>query len=476
MIGPDESEAIGPDESAATLSRRDTLRFNATQTVPQLLRGTFTQRPGMSSFLARRLADPQGIRLVTELRRRYGSDYLWLSVAGKRSLLVLHPDACRAVLDASPDVYGPPDVKVRGMSHFQPGAVTISTGEAWQQRRAFNEEVLASGTPVHPDAGGFLDEVERMVGGLTASGSSPISWADLLAGFRSMTAAIVFGPTAQAESVLRQLDELMARANLIVPSHDPARIAAFQRGIRESVAAASAGSLGAASCPHVTEGDPLPVAGQVPHWLFAMKGTLAINCAYALALVAADPEAQERVCEEAAGLDLADPEAVDGLRFTEGCLREAMRLWPTTPLLVREAMHDTDLRGTRISQGEQVIIHNGFNHRHPEGVPEPDLFLPDRWEPGVWDYRFNHLSNGPQACAGRDLVLLLGKAVLGRLFRAGPWRLASPSLTAGARVPHAFDHTALVLLGVAATTPAPTTPARRRAANGSAPRTGSSRR
>jgi cytochrome P450 len=179
--------------------------------------------------------------------------------------------------------------------------------------------------------------------------------------------------------------------------------------------------------------------------MFAMKDTLATNCAHAAALIAAHPPAQDAARAEVVATDLSDPAAVDRMTYLEGCLREAMRLWPTTPLIVRKARRDADLQGHRVREGAQVVIHNGFNHRNVETVPEPDRFRPERWEPGVWDYRFNPMSNGPQVCAGRELVLFLGKAVLGRLFVAHGWTLTAPSLAADRPVPHAFDHSALRL-------------------------------
>ena len=439
--------AIG-SAAAPALGRRDTLRFNLGQTAPQLVRGTFTPRPRAASFLARRLSDPQGIGLVTELRQRYQSDWLWLTMAGKRSLLVLDVEGIREILDGSPDPYGPPALKVRGMSHFQPGAVTISTGDDWRRRRAFNDEVLGGGTRIPPGAAGMLRAVGRAFDGVADGRGRTMTWTDMVAAFRSMTGEIVFGGEVDAEAVLSDLDLLMRRANRIVQKPDPEALARFQSAIRERVGAKAAGGLAAASCPHMDAGDSLPVVGQIPHWIFAMKGTLALNCAYATALIAANREAQQRVRDAVADADLSDPGTVDGLDYLEGCLREAMRLWPTTPLIVRAARRDTVLLGHPIAAGEQVIIHNGFNHRHPEAVDDPHAFRPERWTPGVEDYRFNALSNGPQACAGREIVYFVGKAVLARIFRAHEWTLTGPELRGGARVPHALDHTALALTGV----------------------------
>ena len=65
--------------------------------------------------------------------------------------------------------------------------------------------------------------------------------------------------------------------------------------------------------------DRTRIVHQIPHWMFAMRDTLATNVYRALAVIAAQPEIERRALE-----DLEGP-------YLEGCLQEAMRLWPTTP-------------------------------------------------------------------------------------------------------------------------------------------------
>ena len=454
--------------AAPHVSRGDDFRFNALQTLPQFLRGTFTRRPRVGAMLDRVLSDPLGVRLVSDLRRKYGSDYLWLSMLGKPSLLVLDVNGIRQVLDSSPAVYGPPDLKVRGMSHFQPDALTISTGADWTRRRAFSDEVLGAGRAVHPRAAEFLGAVDSAISPLVAGERPTLRGTDIHAAFRRLTSHVVFGPAIEAEPVLSRLDALMKRANRIGGKSDTPERRALHDGVRERILDPRAAGLAAAACPHIRSGgarggaesdargvrpdeavDSLPVAGQVTHWLFAMKDTLAANCANALALIAAHPEVQERAHSESAATDLGDPAAVDRMAYVEGCLRDTMRLWPTTPLILRKALRDTDLAGHAVPAGSQVVIHNGFNHRNPEAIVEPDRFHPDAWQQGVWDYRFNYLSNGPQACGGRELVLFLGKAALANCLRRHRWTLTKSSVALGPRLPgaQAFDARAMVLTG-----------------------------
>ncbi|HSP78584.1 MAG TPA: cytochrome P450 [Myxococcaceae bacterium] len=130
---------------------------------------------------------------------------------------------------------------------------------------------------------------------------------------------------------------------------------------------------------------------------------------------------------------------MDGLRFLEGCVQEGMRLWPTTAILVREAVTDDTLRGRRVEAGTQVLILNGFNHRDRSAHAFADRFTPEYWLDDKVDFLFNHLSNGPQVCAGKPLALFLAKAVLARLLQSQRYTLRRPRLAADQPLPHAFN-------------------------------------
>jgi cytochrome P450 len=100
-------------------------------------------------------------------------------------------------------------------------------------------------------------------------------------------------------------------------------------------------------------------------------------------------------------------------------IQEAMRLWPTTPMLMRQTVEDEILGGNTIPKGTQVLILNGFNHRDWETNPDAGSFCPDFWLDKRSDYRFNHLSNGTQVCAGKSPALFKQKRSLPACLCAG---------------------------------------------------------
>jgi cytochrome P450 len=95
-----------------------------------------------------------------------------------------------------------------------------------------------------------------------------------------------------------------------------------------------------------------------------------------LALIVSQPGVEVRVRQEIQENGTGTPAGVDRLILLEGCVQEAMRLWPTTPMLMRQTVEDDVLGGNIIPAGTQVVILNGFNHRDWETNPGAGSFCP----------------------------------------------------------------------------------------------------
>ena len=187
----------------------------------------------------------------------------------------------------------------------------------------------------------------------TRSSSSPLEgkldWARFEKLFDRITLRVIFGDDARDDQELTELlEKLMGEANRLVGLSENDAYYEFYGLIERKLRDPEPGTLIAhvADAPH---SDRTRVAHQIPHWMFAMRDTLGANTYRALALIVADADVERRVREEIAGGDLSDPSFVGGLAYLEGCLQEAMRLWPTVPLLARETTRDTDARRRRSS-------------------------------------------------------------------------------------------------------------------------------
>ena len=87
---------------------------------------------------------------------------------------------------------------------------------------------------------------------------------------------------------------------------------------------------------------------QVAIFFLAGHETSASALGWALWLLAAHPEAQERVAAEAAGM-VPEFSALSRLRLTRDVFREALRLFPPVPMMVRETTCPEEFRGRAVA-------------------------------------------------------------------------------------------------------------------------------
>jgi cytochrome P450 len=406
-------------------------RFNALVIVPNALEGIFRRRRQAVAAATRANVDGRAVGLLAGMKRRHAGGPVWVRVVRDPALLLLTPADVHRALEGSPDPFASdPPAKRDGMVAFQPDALTISRGEAWRNRRAFNEAVLDTRAARHRDAERFAAIAGEEA---RALGDGELTWEPWNDAFRRITRRMVLGdPAADDRELSETLAEMMSEANAL-PGEVSERYPAFVTRLGRYVAATEPGSLVARFPEAPADAETKPV-GQIPHWLFANGDTLAINAFRALAAIASHPAQRAKLEAELSG---------DGdLPYLEACLEDAMRLWPTTTMLSRETVADTDWQGVNVPAGTQVLIPNTFLHRDRGRLDYADRFAPERWMSGeaAGEWSFNHFSRGPQGCPGAGLTLLIGKQMLATLLRERRVEPISPRLDPSRPLPHMLDY------------------------------------
>ncbi len=441
--------------SASTI---EGVRFTTQVLLPNLLQGLFRRRRRAVMLATRLNVDGQAIGLIGGLREKHGPGPFWVRAAGDRALLVTSTDDVRRVLEGSPEPFAAdPDAKRRGMEHFQPTALTISRDGAWEERRRFNEAVLDTGKPAHRLARRFATVVAQegaaLIDEIETDGDGYLDWDAFNLCVRRVTLRAVLGDDARDDGrVFELLSKLMEEANGL-PKERSEHYEPFRRRIEGYVSDPEPESLVGlfADAPAGPDTDP---AGQVPHWLFACGDTLAINAYRALALITTHPEQRARVVAEANEAETTEADDVGssltaagiaGLDHLEACVQDAMRLYPTTPLLSRETDRAVSWNGAVIPAETQLLISNTFNHRDPERVEFADRFAPEEWLEGgaASDWTFNHFSHGPQGCPGAGIALFVAKGLLARVVTERRLDLHGPDLDPDEPLPAMLDFFAL---------------------------------
>ena len=162
---------------------------------------------------------------------------------------------------------------------------------------------------------------------------------------------------------------------------------------------------------------------QVAIFFLAGHETSASALAWSLYLLARYPDVQERVAQEVCLLP-PTPEMADfaKLPFTRDVFREALRLYPPVPMMVREAQKQETFRDRRVPRGAQIVVSPWHLHRQTRLWDNPDGFDPDRWrtENGKTCAREAYIpfSSGRRVCTGAGFAMMEGVLLLAEIVKA----------------------------------------------------------
>ncbi|MGQ7297102.1 cytochrome P450 [Quadrisphaera sp. KR29] len=439
-----------------TASLADAARLLTGVLLPVAAQGAVVRRPRVVAAVGRLDLDARAVAAVRRLRERHGPDPVHVRVLGRSFVVPVEPDDVRRVLDGAPEPFSPASPEKRGaLAHFQPRGVLISPPAARAERRPFNESVLDAGQPLHHLAGPFAAAVAQEARLLTeqARAEGALTWPLLSRAWWRTVRRVVLGESARDdEQVTDDLLALRRRANWsgLAPVDRRTR-ARFLGRVRHYVEAAEPGSLAALVASTPARPGVAPHE-QVPQWLFAFDAA-AWASSRALELLAAHPDVARRVREEAPAPS-ADPAAPVARRpLLRAVVLESLRLWPTTPAVLRQTTATTTWRTGQLPAGAGVLVFAPFFHRDESRLPQAHRLAPELWldgsgqeDPrGAVDWPLVPFSAGPGMCPGRGVVLLTTSTLLAALAQEA-WRPVAPRLRADRPLPGSLDPFALRLL------------------------------
>ncbi|KAH6646878.1 cytochrome P450 [Truncatella angustata] len=172
--------------------------------------------------------------------------------------------------------------------------------------------------------------------------------------------------------------------------------------------------------------DPAVLRDQIVAVLLAGRDTTAATLSWAFYELSRYPNKFARLRQEI--LDTAGRtktptyEELKSMTYLKHVLNETLRLYPAVPYNIRTALEDTTIPGApgqpgvSVVEGDSVIystlsmqrcaaLYPSHNEKG-EGLPNPALFEPERWEkwtPKAWNYvPFN---GGPRICVGQNFAM-----------------------------------------------------------------------
>lgn len=367
-----------------------------------------------------------------------------------RSYLCNDPELIRLVLNERPDDFPKSDRIREGLNPLLGNSVFLTNGEVWKRQRRIIDPAFEGGRiretfPSMLAAGRAT--VERIKPGIQEiEPEMSHAAADVI--FRTLfsipieheIAAEVFD---QFRAYQREQPILNLAAFLPLPrwfprfhSRKTKETAARIRDLIGQLTRSRAAEIAAGTAPDdlatkiMTTKDTVngllfgteEMIDQVSIFFLAGHETSASALGWALYLLAMHPDIQGRVAAEAEAVDGdADFAAMGKLKFSRDVFREALRLYPPVPMMVRENANPEVFRGREVTIGAQVVLSPWHLHRHERIWDRPDEFDPDRWqtETGRTCGReaFIPFSSGSRVCPGAGFAMVEGPLLLAMLVR-----------------------------------------------------------
>ncbi len=373
-----------------------------------------------------------------------------------RSYMCNDPDLVELVLRSRPDDF-PKSNRVReGLAPLLRQSVFVTNGAQWKRQRriidpAFEGGRLRDTFPAMWDAGrAAVARLQPLANGHPVEMELQASHAAADVIFRTLFSIPIEDQTAQAvfqefRDHQRTAPVVNIAAILPLPKWLPRwhrkrtrQTAAKIRALITRLTADRTAAIAQGTAPDdlatkiMTTADPVTgqrfdteeMVDQVAIFFLAGHETSASALAWALYLLAMHPEWQDRAAAEAAA-EIA-PEKIyfsvlGKLRIARDVFREALRLYPPVPMMVREAACPEHFRDRDVPKGSQIVLSPWHLHRHERIWDKPDAFDPARFgcPNGKKGLRRAYIpfSQGQRVCPGAGFAMAEGPLLLAMLLR-----------------------------------------------------------
>ncbi len=369
-----------------------------------------------------------------------------------RSFLVNQPDLVETVLKARPDDFPKSGRISEGLRPLLGNSVFLTNGETWKRQRRIIDPSFEGGR-LRDTFPAMWDAAQACVARLQGQVGQEVEFeevtshaaADVI--FRTLFSIPIEHEIAgQVFTRFRDYQRQQPLVNLaaFIPlprwmprfhSRQTKQAAKEIRGLIAQLTTARMAEIKAGTAPDdlatkiMTTKDPQTgeqfdteeMIDQVAIFFLAGHETSASALAWTLYLMALYPDWQDRLAEEAIALGQEGFGVMSKLRLSRDVYREALRLYPPVPMMVREASCPEKFRDREVPKGAQIVLSPWHLHRQERLWDNPDGFDPTRWhtENGKTCQRKAYIpfSTGPRVCPGAGFAMVEGPLILSMILR-----------------------------------------------------------
>jgi cytochrome P450 len=366
-----------------------------------------------------------------------------------RSYLINQPDLIATVLKQRPDAFPKSDRIGEGLRPLLGNSVFLTNGKTWKRQRriidpAFEGGRLRDTFPAMWDAAkaacARMNDEEQEIEAQMSHAAADVIFRTLFSiPIEHETAAEVFTEfrTYQRTQPILNIAAFVPMPSWIPRGHRRKTKAAAKviRGLITRLTTERMEAIAQGTAPDdlatkiMTTADPQTgqtfstdeMVDQVAIFFLAGHETSASALSWALYLLAQFPDWQDRMAAEAQVLDVCDFAVMSKLKLSRDVFREALRLYPPVPMMVRETTRHETFRGRDVPVGSQIVISPWHLHRQSRLWDDPDGFDPGRWqtENGKSCQREAYIpfSTGARVCPGAGFAMVEGPLVLSMLLK-----------------------------------------------------------
>jgi cytochrome P450 len=344
--------------------------------------------------------DSTGYEIYQRLKQR--DRFVKLNILGKEIYLLTQLNDIKELLDFSPNPFGAGVLKKNFFSSFMKRNVGISDGQAWIERREYNDKVLETDKPHH-----MVDIFSEYINEIFYK-DKPKQFSDFTEATRKITSKIIFGTYKYNDiiyKIFKQADSILS-ATFKVNFVDANDLSLYENYLKSQLHNPQPNTLlylGHKYHKMLPEQD---VIEQIPHWIFPIAGLFSVHLPRLLVLLLNHKEEFEFVKRE-----IINKKYMVKDNYIRKCILELFRL--------NNAVNST-FRGLlepyQFSNSEKVFEKNTefvfFNNPVLRDLFDyPNEFVPSRWNEELENsYHALMFNQANQRCPGKELVISLLQA------------------------------------------------------------------
>ena len=168
----------------------------------------------------------------------------------------------------------------------------------------------------------------------------------------------------------------------------------------------------------------LEIRNEVDTFMFEGHDTTTSGMCWTLYCLAQHPEHQQKVREEVnsvlSGREHLTYDDLKELKYTQCCIKEALRLYPPVSIIFRQLDRDLEIDGQWFPKGMHFRIPIQSIHNNPDVWPDPEIYDPMRFHPSHAEsrdpYAYLPFSAGSRNCIGQNFAMNEEKTVIASLL------------------------------------------------------------